>query len=242
VSNALVKQLRHDLYAIRGWIGWVHLLVDDAGIGLVDSGFIGDERRIHKAIRTLGYRSTDLRVILLTHGHLDHTLNAAALQNSTGARLYAPAGDELHVEGRYPYCGPARVCGWLETAGRAVLRYQQPVVDVWMHDGDELPYWGGLRVRALPGHTAGHAGFYSRSKRVLFVGDAFAASFRIALPPAILNTDTAAVRQSFLKLAVTENITLIPAHYLGFDDHFSVRIRAKAKALRTRLASTAATR
>ena len=242
MSNALVKRILPDLYAIRGWIGWVHLLVDDAGIGLVDSGFIGDGRRIQKAIRTLGYRSSDLKAILLTHGHLDHTLNAAALQSWTGAQLYAPVGDELHVEGRYPYCGPARVCGWLETAGRAVLRYQPPKVDVWMHDGDELPYWGGLRVMALPGHTAGHVGFYSPSKRVLFVGDAFAASWRIVLPPAILNTDTAAVRQSFLKLAATEDITLIPAHYFGFDDHFAVRIRAKAKALRVCLASTAATR
>jgi glyoxylase-like metal-dependent hydrolase (beta-lactamase superfamily II) len=242
VSNSLVKQLRHDLYAIRGWIGWVHLLVDDTGISLVDSGFIGDKRRIQKAIRTLGYQSTDLKAILLTHGHLDHTLNAAALRTWTGAQLYAPAGDELHVEGRYPYCGAARVCGWLETAGRAVLRYQPPKVDIWTRNGGELPYWGGLRVLALPGHTAGHVGFYSPSKRVLFVGDAFAASFRIALPVGILNTDTAAVRQSFLKLAATEDITLIPAHYFGFDHHFAVRIQAKAKALRARLASTAATR
>jgi len=231
----LVKQLRPDLYAIRGWMGWVHLLVDEDGVGLVDAGFIGDERRIQRAMRSLGYRSNDLKAILLTHGHLDHTLNAAALQNWSGATLYAPAGDELHVEGRYPYSGPARVCGWLEATGRAVLRYQPPNVNVWMQDGDELPYWGGLRVMALPGHTAGHVGFYSTLKRVLFVGDAFAASWRIVWPPAILSTDTTAVRETFLKLAAVEDLMLIPAHYFEFHDQFAARVRAKAACLNSKL-------
>jgi len=222
------------LYAIRGWIGWVHLLVETCAVTLVDAGFIGDERRVKQAIRSLGFRAADLKTILLTHGHLDHTLNATALQKWSGATLYAPAGDELHVKGRYPYCGPARVCGWLETTGRAVLRYQPPTVGVWVRDGDELPCWGGLRVMALPGHTAGHVGFYSTSKRIFFVGDAFAASWRIALPPAILNTNTTAVRASFLKLAALDGLTLVPAHYFGFDDQFAVRVRAKAAALRER--------
>jgi glyoxylase-like metal-dependent hydrolase (beta-lactamase superfamily II) len=225
-----MKQLRDDLYAVRGWLGWVHLFVDEAGIGLVDSGFIGDERRIKQAIRSLGYQPGDLKAILLTHGHLDHTMNAAALQTWSGAKLYAPVGDELHVEGRYPYCGPARVCGWLETAGRTVLRYRPPRVDVWVRDGDELPVWDGLRVMALPGHTAGHVGFYASAKRVLFVGDAFAASWRIVMPPAILNTDTQAVRQSFLKVAAAEDDTvLIPAHYFVFNEQFGARVRAKAR-------------
>ena len=174
-----MRQLCSDLYAVRGWIGWVHLLVDGAGISLVDAGFIGDERRLKRAIRSLG---RPLQAILLTHGHLDHTLNAAALQDWSGAQVYAPAGDELHVAGQYPYTGRARVCGWLEATGRAVLRYRPPDVDVWLRDGDELPWWGGLRVVALPGHTAGHVGFLAPAKRVFFLGDAFAVSWRIALP------------------------------------------------------------
>jgi glyoxylase-like metal-dependent hydrolase (beta-lactamase superfamily II) len=193
-----MKQLRPDLYAVRGWIGWVHLLVDEAGISLVDAGFIGDERRLKRAIRSL---DLPLNAILLTHGHLDHTLNAAALQDWSGAKIYAPAGDELHVAGRHPYIGSARVCGWLETAGHALLRYRPPRVDVWMRDGDELPCWGGLRVIGLPGHTAGHVGFLAPGKRVFFPGDAFAVSWRIALPPGIFNTDSRQVRMSFLKAA-----------------------------------------
>ncbi len=124
-----MRQLRPDLFAVRGWIGWVHLLVDEAGIGLVDSGFIGDERRIKRAIRSLGLQASDLKAILLTHGHLDHTMNAAGLQTWSGARIFAPAGDELHVAGQYPYTGRARVCGWLEATGRTVLRYRPPSVD-----------------------------------------------------------------------------------------------------------------
>ena len=174
-----MKQLRSDLFAVRGWLGWTHLLVGDEGVVLLDSGFIGDFPRIQRAMKALGRKPDDVKAILLTHGHLDHTANASRLQAWSGAKVYAPVGDELHIEGRYPYQGVARVCGALERLGRWLLQYRPPRVDTWIHDGDELPFWGGLQVVSLPGHTNGHIGFYSPTKRVFFVGDAFALSFQI---------------------------------------------------------------
>jgi glyoxylase-like metal-dependent hydrolase (beta-lactamase superfamily II) len=169
-----MKQLRPDLFAVRGWFGWIHLLVSDDGIVLVDSGFIGDFLRIQRAIEKLGRKPNDLKVILITHGHLDHTSNAARVRDWSGAKVYAPLGDELHIQGRYPYRGAARVCGSLEKIGRWLINFTPPVVDAWLCDGEELPLWGGLKVVGLPGHTNGHIGFYSSVKRVLFAGDAFA--------------------------------------------------------------------
>ena len=102
-------------------------------------------------------------------------------------------------------------------------------MDVWMRDGDELPFWGGLRVIALPGHTAGHVGFLSKTKRVAFVGDAFAISWRIALPPPIFNTDTLQVRQSFLDVAKLDVDLFVPAHYFRLDDTVVAQVRDKAR-------------
>jgi glyoxylase-like metal-dependent hydrolase (beta-lactamase superfamily II) len=216
-----MKQLRSDLYAVRGWFVLSHLLVTGRELVLIDTGLIGDARRIRRAVERLG----ELKAILLTHGHLDHTANAAALQDWSGAKVYAPVGDEDHVAGTHRYRGVARVCGWMEAAGRAALRYRPPRVDVWIRDGDELPFWGGLRVIGLPGHTAGHVGFLAPGKRVFFPGDAFAVSWRIALPPAIFNTDSRQVRASFRKAAGVEADLFVPAHYFWLPANLPVKLR-----------------
>ena len=87
---------------------------------------------------------------------------------------------------------PARTSGadgW-SAPGRAVLRVGRPAaIDVPIADGDELPFWGGLRVVHLPGHTLGHCGFYSKAHDLLFSGDLFASYFfNVHLPPPILNS------------------------------------------------------
>lgn len=226
-----MKQVRPDLYAIRGWVGLLHVLVGPDELVLMDAGFFGDFRRVQRAVAALGRQPSGLKIILLTHGHFDHTMNAARLQQWSGAKVYAPAGDEGHVAGCYPYRGIARVCGCMEALGRLVVRYQPPRVDVWVRDGDELPVWGGLRVVALPGHTPGHVGYYSRAKRVLFVGDAFALSWRVALPPPIFNTDTQQIRDSLCKAAAFDVEMFVPAHYFGLKLTAVDRVRKRARQL-----------
>lgn len=221
-----MKFLRPDLVAIRGWFGWTHLLVSGRELVLLDTGLFGEARRIRQAVSKLG----ELKAILLTHGHLDHTSNAAGLQNWSGAKVYAPAGDEDHVAGTHRYRGVARVCGGLEVTGRALMRYRPPQVDVWIRDGDELPFWGGLRVVGLPGHTAGHVGFHAPAKSVFFPGDAFAVSWRVIVPPAIFNTDNAQVRRSFRKAAATEVDWFVPTHYFTLSQRLVAEVRAKAAA------------
>lgn len=224
-----MKYIRSDLISIPGWFVSSHLLISENELILVDTGLFGDLKRIQQAIAALGRRPSDLKAILLTHGHLDHTANAAYLQQWSGAKVYAPAGDELHVQGRYPYIGVARVCGWLERIGRGLMSYRVPEVDRWLRAGDELPFWGGLQVIALPGHTAGHVGFLSKTKRVAFVGDAFAMSWRVALPPPIFNTDTRQVRQSFLEVAKADVDLFVPAHYFRLDETVVAQVRDKAR-------------
>ncbi len=215
-----MKMLRPDLVAIRGWFGWMHLLISGRELVLIDTGLIGDARRIWNAVQSLG----ELKAILLTHGHLDHTANAAELQARSDAKVYAPIGDEDHIAGMHRYRGVAHVCGGLEAAGRALLCYRPPRVDVWIRDGDELPFWGGLRAIGLPGHTAGQIGFLAPGKRVFFPGDAFAVWWRVALPPSIFNTDSRLARDSFRKVAQVDADLFVPAHYFKLPSDLRERL------------------
>ena len=199
-------------------MGCCHVLEDGDASVMVDTGMVGEPMLIRRLVRRLGLKPCSIKAILLTHGHLDHAGNLAWLKEWTGAQILAHAEEARHVAGTYPYKGVARWCGRLEAVGRFLFRYRAAAIDRFLSDEDKLPFWGGLRVIHLPGHTAGHCGFYSAQHDLLFSGDLFASYFfNVHRPPAILNS----VPEHFL--ASAERIRhlaprlMVPNHYDVLD-------------------------
>ena len=182
---------------IRGLAVHFHAIHDDEGVYLIDGGFLGAIPRLEAALAGINRELTDVRAILLTHGHLDHTFNIAELQTRTGAPVWAPIRDADHVAGACPYRGLSRICGMMEGVSRALLGFEPPSVDHWFEPGDELPFWGGLKVIGLPGHTIGHCGFFSVSRRLLFSADLFSNYWGPARkPPPWFNTHPELIDES----------------------------------------------
>jgi len=116
------------------------------GIVLLDGGFLSSTpKRWLPEFEKLGFAPEQVEAILVSHGHIDHTLNLAEWKRFTGARIYAPAMDQTHLEGTFPYTGGAKACGILGAAARTLFRYEIPEVDVWIEPGETLPFSGGLR-------------------------------------------------------------------------------------------------
>ncbi|MFN8392817.1 MAG: MBL fold metallo-hydrolase [Bdellovibrionota bacterium] len=209
-----MKRELQGLYSIRGIVGCCHLLVDDAGCVLIDAGLIGERFQIARIMRRLGLPPDSLRALLLTHGHLDHTGNLAWAKRFSGAPVYAHALEQAHVAGAYEYHGVARWCGRLERIGRLLILYEPVSIDHFIEDGEVLPFWGGLRVVHLPGHTAGHCGFYSESRNLLFSGDMFASYFfMVHRPPPIINSAPELFPDSYRKMRALNPELVIPGHY-----------------------------
>src|SRR5439155_19348675 len=107
---------------------------------LVDTGTAGSLGRIMGALRHLGRRPQDVRQIVLTHCHGDHTGTAARLKGATGATVVAGAADAGPIEGTAPYPGPR------DRLFRAVFadlaRFDRLTVDVEVSERLELE--GGL--------------------------------------------------------------------------------------------------
>jgi glyoxylase-like metal-dependent hydrolase (beta-lactamase superfamily II) len=207
------------LYAIHGLIGLCHVLVDDQGAVLLDTGLVGEPFEVRYRLRRLGLQPSDVKAILLTHGHLDHTGNLAWAKAWTSASLYAHPLDQPHINGNHPYAGITKWCDRLERSGRFMLGIGKPVqIDVPIADGDELPFWGGLRVVHLPGHTVGHCGFYSARHRLLFCGDLFASYyFSVHLPPPILNDEPERFPESLETVRRIDPRLIVPNHYDFLD-------------------------
>jgi len=79
-----------------------HLVVVDDGVVLVDTGLPGRSARIEQALHEARKTVGDVRTILLTHWHADHTGSAAALRRRSGARIVAHAIDAAVIDGTEP--------------------------------------------------------------------------------------------------------------------------------------------
>ena len=202
------------LYAIRCVMSMCHVLIDDQGVVIMDSGLPCDRWLLQRGLRRLNIKPADVRALLFTHGHLDHAGNLAWLKSWCGAPIYAHPLEQPHIDGTFAYTGPARWCGRLEQAGRTLFGYAPAKIDVPLTDNDELPFWGGLRVIHLPGHTDGHCGFYSAQHRLLFSADLFASYwFNVHLPPAILNSSPEKIAVSIQRADSLDAVGFIPNHY-----------------------------
>jgi glyoxylase-like metal-dependent hydrolase (beta-lactamase superfamily II) len=211
------KNTPPNLHSIRGLMGCCHLLIEDDSALLIDTGLCGERFQISRILRRRGLGDSALVAVLLTHGHLDHTGNLAWAKRN-GARVYAHLAEQQHINGKFNYTGVTKWCGRLEAVGRFITNYQPEEIDVAISEGDQLPFWGGLSVIHLPGHTEGHCGFYSAKHDLLFCGDMFASYFfNCHRPPTILNSAPDKLASSYQRILELNPKWILPGHYDFFD-------------------------
>ena len=219
------KNVPPGIHTIRGLMGVCHLLVDECGDAvLLDTGLIGERWQIRGLLWRLGLKPESIRAILLTHGHVDHVGNLAWAHRFSGAPIYAHRAEQAHIDGMFPYTGASRWCGRMERVAYDIINYRPAKIDHFIDEGDELPFWGGLRVLHLPGHTEGHCGFFSDRHRLLFSGDLFASYFfKVHLPPPVLNSRPELLADSLRKALALNARYVVPQHYDILDGDLHCR-------------------
>lgn len=79
-----------------------HLFVTEEGLILLDTGYEESAPLVEEAIQELGFELADIKLILHTHGHYDHTFATPyILKKATNAKTYLAREDIKYLEGRF---------------------------------------------------------------------------------------------------------------------------------------------
>ena len=121
-----------------------YLIKTPEGDILLDTGTREMEPVVRASIEKLGFKLSDIKIMLSGHAHFDHVQGHAAMQRATGAKVMALGDDAIALESGTDR-SPIRAEGW------------DPVkVDRVLKDGDTVTL-GGTTMTAVwaPGHTPG---------------------------------------------------------------------------------------
>ena len=165
------------------------VVVRGRALAMIDSGLVrgGGFRSLRDRMKGCGLDLREVAWIAHTHSHWDHINASGAVQQASSARLAAPAAEvpliedaERNLQGSLTGFGPftsevfphplwlTRLMVWYMWGRQPRLR-----VDRALEDGDTLAMDREIKVVALPGHTAGHAGYWIPDVGALVTGDLF---------------------------------------------------------------------
>ncbi len=207
----------------------MHLLAGD-GLILVDSGLLGTPEEAYlPAIRQLGRRPDEVRLLVITHADADHIGGNAAV-----CRRFPHALIACHARDQRWASDPAAITAERYDAFHADhgLRYDQAVFDLlasWMGPAEpmDLLLQGGERIRLagddwlivyhVPGHTPGHICLHNPTHRYALIGDAIFGRSQVdtaggwSAPPPYTSVD--AYRATIQTIAALHVDLLLTCHY-----------------------------
>lgn len=122
-----------------------YLIVTPAGNILINSSLKESPPLLVDSIRQLGFRMSDIKILLISHAHFDHDAGSAEILRLTGAKYMVMDGDVPSVES-----------GGAEDFAYPGDRYPPAKVARVLHDGDDVGLGGTvLTAHKTPGHTRG---------------------------------------------------------------------------------------
>jgi glyoxylase-like metal-dependent hydrolase (beta-lactamase superfamily II) len=152
------------------------LIEGEDGLTLIDAGYPRREAAVFGAIREMGRSISQLKHLMITHGHPDHIGSGAAVVRQTGARTYMHPLDIPIAESGGPFRPLTPAPGLLRRVTCRLFfhpdeRVEPVVIDQPLTPGEILPIAGGIEVIHTPGHCAGQVALLWHPGRMLFAGD-----------------------------------------------------------------------
>jgi glyoxylase-like metal-dependent hydrolase (beta-lactamase superfamily II) len=166
-------------------VGMVSYIVEEAAhdLTLIDTCFSADIQKLEEYLQNAGYEMGDIKRIVITHIHSDHTQAVNEIKRRSGgaAQILSHWAEAAYLSHNPPYSGPPSEETVLNFFSQLGLRPEdvfkkygsfdvEPTkVDRQLQDGDMVGKT--LQVVHTPGHTPGHISLYSKQHGIIFGGD-----------------------------------------------------------------------
>ena len=125
-----------------------YLITTSQGHILINSSLESSVPLIRESIEKMGFRFSDVKILLISHAHWDHCAGSALVKELTGAKYMVMDADVPEVE--------AGGKGNFQYGNSADTLYKPAKVDRVLHDGDEVKLGDVVLVaHRTPGHTKG---------------------------------------------------------------------------------------
>ncbi len=197
-----------------------YLIRTGQGFVLIDSGVPASRQKLEAALLDAGCGAGQLKLVIVTHGDIDHAGNCAHLQDKFGARIAMHDGDaERVIKGDFsaPRQGRGLVRRLLMPLVRRSRRYRRMLADfecftpdLLLQDGQALQEFGlDAQVLHIPGHTAGSLGILT-GEGDLIAGDTLNNQGRPQ--GAVLVADAGQLAASLARLKGLGIRTVYPGH------------------------------
>jgi hydroxyacylglutathione hydrolase len=155
-----------------------HLLIGPEGCILVDAGVPGSEKKIGRALTKEKLTFKDIKLIIITHAHVDHAGSAARLRELTGAPILSHESEAKHYrrEEEMTFCPTGRFARFFFKTGFILKPYEAFTPDLLVstkQDFDLRCFGVPGTATHTPGHTSGSISIELESKDAM-VGDLLA--------------------------------------------------------------------
>jgi hydroxyacylglutathione hydrolase len=219
-----LQEIAQGVYRVPARHANTYLVEADNGLVLVDTGLPGSEKKIISALAGIGKRPSDIKLVLLTHRHLDHIGSAAAIKQETSATLVSHPFEKPYVAGTLVIITPRAWSLYGRIARRALavasstmkllrlIKYHPVHVDEAADEESILDPVGldGSLVWT-PGHTKGSVSLFLNKSRVAIVGDLLT-SKRGKLVEPIFMENPSQTKASVQRILDLHPVTLCPGH------------------------------
>ncbi|MEN6330173.1 MAG: MBL fold metallo-hydrolase [Methanobacteriaceae archaeon] len=156
------------IHELHGRVVNCHLVRDDDGIILIDTGLPGNSSKIIKYVENnMNHRPQEIKTIVITHQHMDHVGSLSKMKDKTGATIAIHPADADYIRGNTDHTGPALSNAMVKLI-QFLYRTKPVEPDILVEDGDLI---GDYQVIHTPGHTPGSICLYNPKNKVIFVGD-----------------------------------------------------------------------
>jgi metallo-beta-lactamase class B len=125
-----------------------YLVTTPQGHILINSNLETSPPQIRASVEKLGFKFTDIKILLISHAHWDHNAGSDAIKKLTGAKYFVMDADVGDVEsgGKTNF----------HYAADTSTHYPPTKVDRVLRDGETVTLGGAvLTARLTPGHTKG---------------------------------------------------------------------------------------